>query len=402
MSGFTREIRGPFFTLGDSPGAQVYYVHQDNGFFRRHLLTQALKQYGSRQLSGKPVYTAGGVYGFQRSCIERFDVRTQLTSDFAGHCQEKGFKNGPVREARFDEILDMAPDGEGGLYISEQIPLRNGLRIRHLHDGVVETRFESAPIATAERLKGELFNYFSDLVCEGVCAPGSFTSQAPHEPFFKYYRWNPLPEYSIPYSFSLDEYELEAGDGNASEYFPAREIRHIQTLPILRDGPESLATSWDHAFLQADDADNVYFMNHLCGQAYIRRLDPQGRVTTLIRELDAGPEMSGQILHPEKRLKECASNSATTLFAVDGPRQQMFIWSAGLYVLNLNTQQLQKLADLDAPPFNLKLTVSQIGVGPTGDVYLLGEETAQPGLSHFYRVVTAAPALGKSGEDRYN
>lgn len=43
-----------------------------------------------------------------------------------------------------------------------------------------------------------------------------------------------------------------------------------------------------------------------------------------------------------------------------------------------------------------------MGVGPAGDLYLLGEETAQPGLSGLYRVVTAAPALGKSGEDRYN
>jgi hypothetical protein len=250
--------------------------------------------------------------------------------------------------AEFTQItsLTVAPNGD--------IYLIDNKKFKRIRNKRVESLFESGPLGGIE-IANTLEGIDSDglpIGCAmgiGVCQPGTFKESGTSG--FRRYRWASYSATGQPISHSIDVY----GD----DITP-------QSIPILKDGKTGEGVVWEPQKLQVDNKGNVYFSEEFISETYLRRISPEGQLTTLISHYK-----DNLLVDPKNRQRNkegllpaahilaqlpgllppspnCPPNQVCfptepyfKVFAIDQRRGILYLLGNYLFALDLKSQQLK-------------------------------------------------------------
>jgi hypothetical protein len=328
-------------------------------------------------------YYGGEVYAHNGKCIVKGSTDPQkyprILTLVAGDCpasNELRVSAESLVSPGFTEItaLTVAPNGD--------IYLIDNKKFKRIRNKAVETVFESGPLGgISAKMSFGTFDGRPANCGVGVCQPGSFRSG--EHPNAVYYFWEYHSATGRPKSHSIGIY----GDNVPS-----------QNVSILRDGLKSEASYYEPAKLQVDSVGNIYFSEPFIYETYLRRISPDGKLTTLISlkkdSLLIAPAKrtiaSGGLLPAQHILEElpgllpppsnCPENKVCApvkpyfeAFAIDPSRGILYLLGNYLFALNLKTQELKVVRYIlqDLMPEGLPLfMINDMDVDADGDVYV--------------------------------
>ncbi|MBT9545330.1 MAG: hypothetical protein IV090_08075 [Candidatus Sericytochromatia bacterium] len=330
-------------------------------------------------------YYGGEVYAHNGKCIVKGSTDPQkyprILTLVAGDCpasNELRVSAESLISPGFTEItaLTVAPNGD--------IYLIDNKKFKRIRNKAVETVFESGPLGGIMKTLEGSDSVGLPVKCPigmGVCIPGSFL-ETPQTTNWVQYKWDFDP-YGRPKSHSIDF----AGEGIQP-----------QSVPVLRDGLKSEASYWNPEKLQVDSAGNIYFSEPFIYETYLRRISPDGKLTTLISlqkdslliEPAKRTPISGGLLPAQHILEElpgllpppsnCPENKVCApvkpyfeAFAIDPSRGILYLLGNYLFAINLKTQELKVVRYIlkDLMPEGLPLfMINDMDVDADGDVYI--------------------------------
>ena len=353
-------------TIDDKSPPTIYFLEQTNTLVGLKntpppILGNILGiKYGDRP--GKLNYYKGEVYSYGGGCIVKGSTDPNKypkeTIVIAGVCQQNSassdVKASPII-AHPIWIPELTLASNGDIYWIESTS--EGKKFKRIRNNKEEILFESAPLGgITKKLIGHGPGGFKLECPVGVCQPGIYTET--ETPPFINYNWAYYDINGYPKSHSIEVF----GENSPS-----------QSIPILKDGLRGEATFWAPEGLQVDKQGNIYFLEHFIEATYLRRISPEGRLTTLVsrqrdRLLDPknGKNAISGLLPAQHVLvdvpgvppsPECPSSFPCykqepnfQVFTIDQQHQILYFMGADLFAFDLKSEKVKLIASTQNGP----------------------------------------------------
>jgi hypothetical protein len=324
-------------------------------------------KYGNHR--GKLNYYNGDVYFNGDGCIVKGSTNPnqypKKVSIINGECL-----------SNIERAPEMTVASNGDIYLI--ISSEKGMKFKRIHNNEEEILFESAPLGgITKKLIGHGPGGFKLECPVGVCQPGLYRET--ETPPFISYLWEYYDINGLPKRHFIEVF----GDNIPS-----------QSIPILKDGPRGEATFWAPEGLQVDKQGNIYFLEHFIEETYLRRISPEGQLTTLVsRQRD-------NLLDPKNRKNaisgllpaqhvlvdvpgvplspECPSSFPCykqepdfRVFTIDQQHQILYLLGAYLFALDLKSEKFKLIASTQnsSGPQLPNIGASDLDADVNGDLY---------------------------------